>query len=300
MNPADEDHWTYEKLIVNPVNITMKIGDKEVKFWVDTINIPYGENEFIEDAQRELVKIAYKDRPDLYRRYVEGKFSFIQVGEAVTPEYNERLHRSEYNLNPSPDLSTFRFWDGGLNPTCVSMQITPRGRFFFTDCVRGENIGVKQLIRTQIKPLIKERYSKIKKWRDIGDPSMMNREQSDSSQTAAEVINKELNAAFERGEIGWASRREVMKEIFNRMVDGSPQVQISRHLGNMHRCFRGGWHYHRDAGGRILRDKAVKDIHSHIGDAVGYGIAKIRLLPRMQDRLKRVKKANERRHGRMM
>jgi hypothetical protein len=289
MNPADEDHWTYKRLIFDPIN------SKGVT--TEVFHIPYGSNWILKDDQRELVKQSYKDSPDLYERYVRGNFSFIQFGEAVTPEYNENIHRSLDVFTPDPTREVFRFWDGGLNPTCVFMQISPRGRMLFMDTVRGENMGVKQLIETKLIPLINDRYRDVKQWRDIGDPSMAQREQSDSSQTAADVINASLGAAFEPGEKSWQNRREAMKEMFNRMIDGKPMFQLSRHDSVLHRCFRGGWHYSKDPSGRIMRDKPVKDLHSHPGDAVSHGIARILLRPRMLDRLARIKQITKAKWG---
>jgi hypothetical protein len=281
MNPADEDHWTYHKLVLDPIQ------DERTK--TEVYNIPYGSNWIIEDWQRDLVKQAYRDRPDLYDRYVRGKFSFVQLGEAVTPEYNERIHRALTVIDPDPDLETFRLWDGGLNPTCCFMQMTPRGRMVFLDTLRGENMGVKQLIHTKVLPLVNHRYKDVKEWRDIGDPSMANREQSDSSQNAADVINQELNASFEKGEKSWENRREALKEMLNRNVDGEPMFQLSRNDVILHRCFRGGWHYGRDNSGNIIRDKPRKDLHSHPGDAVSHGVARIILRPKMLDRMRKIK-----------
>jgi hypothetical protein len=283
MNPADEDHWTWHKLIGDPIN------DEHTR--TEVFNIPYGSNWILEDWQRDLVKLAYKDRPDLYDRYVKGKFSFVQLGEAVTPEYNEKIHRSGMILMPDKDYETFRMWDGGLNPTCVLVQMTPRGRLLFLDTIRGENIGMKQLIQTRILPIMNGKYRDVTKWRDIGDPSLANREQSDSSQNAADVINTELNTSFERGEKDWNNRREALKEMFNRNVDGEPMVQLSHSDTILHRCFRGGWHYGRDNSGNIIRDKPRKDLHSHPGDAVSHGIAKIIMRPKMVDRMRRMREA---------
>jgi hypothetical protein len=126
---------------------------------------------------------------------------------------------------------------------------------------------------------------------------MMNREQSDSSQTAADVINTELGASFERGEKSWNNRREAFKELLNRNVGGEPMFQLTKEDYILHRCLRGGWHYRKDNSGRVIRDKAYKDIHSHPGDAVSHGIAKILLRPKIIDKLKRLKKANLRRLG---
>lgn len=287
MNPADEDHWTWHKLIGDPIN------DERTK--TEVFNIPYGSNWIIENWQRDLVKQAYRDRPDLYDRYVRGKFSFVQLGEAVTPEYNDKIHRSDHYIPADSALETFRFWDGGLNPTCVIMQMSPRGRMLFLDTLRGENIGVKQLIQTQVIPLINDKYKDVTKWRDIGDPSMANREQSDSSQNAADVINSELNASFERGEKSWENRRESVKEMLNRNIDGEPMFLLSRNDVILHRCLRGGWHYSRNNSGQLMKDKATKDVHSHPGDAVSHGVARIIMRPKMLDRMKRLREAAKKR-----
>jgi hypothetical protein len=155
------------------------------------------------------------------------------------------------------------------------MQITPRGRAFITDTLRGENMGMKQFIQSKVKPLLGIRYHTIDRWRDIGDASLANREQSDSSQTAAGIIDDELGTQFEKGEMGWEVRREAVKEILSRLVDGEPMLQLSKHEGILHRALRGGWHYHKDISGKVLRDIPVKDLHSHPADAFSHGIARI-------------------------
>ena len=284
MNPASEDHWTYHRLFEDPHN------DEFVQ--TEIINIPYGENRHITTPQREVVKRAFKDRPDLYKRYVEGKFSFVMTGEAVTPEYKEDYHYSQKVLYPMPNIEVFRFWDGGLNPACVFCQITPSGKLHFLDTMQGENMGVRQLIQSKVKPLILRRYSQIKEWRDIGDPSMANREQSDSSQSAAEIINEELNTTFELGEMDWQARRESVKEMLTRDL-----CLISKNDGILHRCFRGGWHYRKDASGKVLRDKPVKDMYSHPGDAVSHGLARILGVKKVSMMKERVKLHNLRMHG---
>ena len=284
MNPADEDHWTYNRLIENPMN------DRGVT--TEVIHIPYGENWVLKKEQREVVKMAYAHRPDLYARYVEGRFSFVAIGESVTPEYDEKKHRSRKMLNPMENVTVFRLWDGGLNPTCVFLQIMPSGVLHFLDTVRGENMGVKQLIQSKLKPLLMRRYDKVKDWRDIGDPSMANREQSDSSMSAAEIIHKDLDTVFEKGESNWENRREALKEMFSRDM-----CLISPHEGVLHRAFRGGWHYHKDAAGRVLKDKPVKDIHSHPGDAVSHGVARILLRPKINERLNKLKARNKELYG---
>lgn len=263
LNPASEEHWTYHRFIDDP------------QANMEVFRIPRGENKFLDEEERERVRRAYAHRPDLLARYDRGEFSFVTIGEAVMPEYNERYHRSEGKLDPIPKVAGIRFWDGGLYPSCVIAQLTPRGRLIVLDTLRGDNMGMKQFIQTQVKPLMLARYKDVPRWRDLGDPALDNREQSDSAVTAASIINGELGAAFEGGEAGWQARKEAMKELLNRMVDGEPMFQVSKHEGILHRALRGGWHYHKDNAGRIMRDKPVKDINSHPADALSHGIARI-------------------------
>ena len=134
---------------------------------------------------------------------------------------------------------------------------------------------MKQFIQSLVKPLLASRYNEITKWRDLGDPTLENTEQSDSSVSAATIINGELGAAFEGGEWGLGARIEAMQELLCRLVDGEPMFQTSKHEGMVHRALRGGWHFHKTTAGVVLRNEPVKDQHAAIGDALSHGIARI-------------------------
>ncbi|PNX47747.1 MAG: hypothetical protein BV459_03825 [Thermoplasmata archaeon M11B2D] len=273
MNPPEEDHWTYPEFYENPRFPNAMFPD----ITLEVIQMSYGENVTLTDIQRQMAKAAWANNPSLWQRFVEGKPAFTTVGAAVTSEYNEDTHRTkrDVKLDPMEGHPVFRFWDGGLNPTCLFMQITPRGYWHFLDTLRGENIGMKQLIRSRVKPLIATRYNKIVKWRDIGDPSLSNREQSDSDYTGARVIEEELGTHFENGTIHWEPRREAIKQALQWMIDGEPMIKLSWHEGILHRALRGGWHYRKTIAGKILKDKPEKDIHSHPGDSFSYGIERL-------------------------
>jgi hypothetical protein len=277
MNPADEEHWTYKKFVEAPINpIGMPITHPLLNLVTsETFNIPYKENEYLTDINRQTVIAAYMNRPELYQRYVEGKFAYVPMGVAVTPEYNEDLHRSKIAIEPIPGVKVWRMWDGGQNPTCVFVQLTPMGRVFILDTIRGDNMGMRQLIKTRINPLIASRYEKITEWGDTGDPNITSPEQSDSEQSAASIIQDELGASYEPGIAHWHPRRESVREVLTRMVDGHPMLQLSYNECVLHRALRGGWHYKKNNTGEVLKDKAVKDLHSHPGDAFSHGIAKL-------------------------
>jgi len=261
MNYPDEDHWSWIRF--------HEQGQGSL------FRIPRGENKHIDDDYRNNMAAALRNKPSMLARLVEGRPAQVTLGEAVTPEYKPDFHRSPVNLNPLKGVKVIRCWDGGLNPTCVFCQLTPRGRLFILDTLRGVNMGLTQLIESQVIPLITTRYKDIEHWQDMGDPAMNERESSDSTSIASAPINKLLSASFEAGESSWTARREAIKELLGRNVDGEAMLYLSKHEGILHRALNGGWHYHKDHTGQVLRDKPVKDLHSHPADALTHMVAKI-------------------------
>jgi hypothetical protein len=222
-------------------------------------------------------------RQDLLDRLVFGRPAHVQLGVAVTPEYHETFnggpwHRSDKTLDPMVNVPVFRFWDGDLHPSTVFAQITPRGKFIVTDTIRGLETGegMKQFIETQVKPLIANRYSKIEKWRDLGDPTLNDRDPSDSTQTAAGIIEKELNTHYEGGILRWGPRKEALKELLTKtLTSGEPMFVVSKHEKILHRSLSGGWHYNKSSSGKVSDEPDNADINSHPAAGLSHGLAKI-------------------------
>ncbi len=262
MNYPDEDHWTWQRFFIDE-DPTRRL-----------FRIPRGMNKHIDEQYRQNMYNALKNKPGLLARLVEGKPAHVYQGEAVTPEYSDR-HLAPIVLQPMKNVRLLRSWDGGLNPSCIIWQITPSGRVLILDSMRGENMGMKQFIETQVKPCVAEHYPTFKEWTDSGDPALNEREQSDSTLTAAQIINAELGASFEPGVSSWEQRRESIKELLNRQIDGEPMVLVSKRALILHQALAGGWHYHKTPTGAVLKDKPVKDKHSHPADAFCHHVAKI-------------------------
>lgn len=274
MNPAATDHWTYNLFIQNPLP------------GMEVFRIKKGENPHLSAADREARVFAFRNRPDLARRYDEGEFGAVWAGLGITPEFSELLHINHDRdtgvgrwLLPIPGIECIRLWDGGLNPTCVILQITPAGHLHFLDCVMGAGMGMRQMIRTRLKKVLaRPRYERITRWRDIGDPALNTRDQSDSDQRAAFVIEEELNTTFEKGVSDWDTRREGLKEMFYRNIDGQPMVRVNprvtegEEFNRILMAFSGGYQYPVNAAGQVSRDGPVKNEHSHVGDAISHGI----------------------------
>ncbi len=271
MNYPSEDHWTWVRFY------------EEESLDRALFRIPKGENEHVDNQYRENMAKSLAGRQDLLDRLVEGRPAHVQLGVAVTPEYHESYnggpwHRSDKNLDPMINLPVFRFWDGDLHPACVFAQITPRGKFMVTDTLRGieTGMGMKQFLDQQVKPLIQNRYSKIRQWRDLGDPTLRDRDPSDSSKTAAQMIEKELNTTYEGGVLRWGPRKEALKELLTRTLsDGEPMFVVSKHEKILHRSLSGGWHYDKSSTGKVSDEPDNRDPNSHPVSGLSHGIAKI-------------------------
>lgn len=268
-NPGDEDHWTFELAVSKPI---MR-PEYAPMIWTETINFPPGSNPSRTEQMEQATRAAYAKNKALWARYVDGKWAFVQIGEKVTPEYKDVIdsHAHHYTGKPIaviPGAMGFRSWDGGHWPTCILGQITPAGRMNITHCFRGEHIGMKQLIETQVRPVVNLQYAKVHDWIDTGDPSLVVGDDSDIEQSPARVIEKAFNTRYD-GASHWPAVIEPMKSALELSIDGRPYVQIGSEAEILHKALRGGWHYLTTNSGEVIRDKPVKDKHSHPGDCFG-------------------------------
>lgn len=238
-NNPDESHWTYQKF-VDP-------GTDGFKMW--QTSAPENEKHLPPDYYAKQ-RYFLRNRPDLVRRFVEGKFGFQQEGKAVTPEWNDLIHL-DVGLNPIRGQELVLLWDFGLNPTCIVTQITPMRLWFVLDALVGDGIGVDQLIKNEVKPLLADKYRGFS-WRHIGDPQGSMREQSNSEESAVRVIRRQLGGVWRPGPRSIQERVQPLRAVWHSL--------------------RGGWHHHVTRTGLTSGDP-VKDIHSHPGDAMGYGAA---------------------------
>lgn len=278
MNPPDADHWV--------LSVARRLRELAPhyrtlhRFPVQLFRIPKGENVFYAAARRVENRLALEatGRLDLIDRLVEGRVGQVQLGESVVPEYNDDLHVAS---EPLPILETeplIRLYDFGLTPSVVWTQVMPSGAWHLLGAIQGVNVGIEQLIETQLKPW-ESAYCPTHPagFRDIGDPSGRQREQSNSERTAALAVEARLHTTFEAGPVFWPERRDALRAVFSRLVRGHPMVVVDPEATLIRRALRGGWHYPKDGLGKITATveaaKRASGLHDHIGHALSYGAA---------------------------
>jgi hypothetical protein len=264
MNPADEAHWTYKRLLEEPaVDPDNPLITKAV------FRILPGENKYVSETSRQAVRSAYKNDAASLTRYAEGKFAAVYTGKKVTPEYNPESFLSKVALEPARGLIGFRSWDGWHSPTCSLGQITGSGRLVFLDTIHVENSDVRQLSKARILPLINSpRWKdKVKEWRDIGDFSMMIPDQSNRQESSSRAIETIFDTIFEPGPAKWEHMKLGIHNAFSFNINGLPAFVISPQERLIHRALSGAWHYPVDNSGQISSKLPDKNDASHVGDA---------------------------------
>jgi hypothetical protein len=276
-NNPDQTHWSFKRFVKpgTPPMARDKLPMQDLGFrcWQtrepeNVDNLPPGYYEAM--AQR------WKDRKDLLRRFVEGKFGFQSKGKSVTPEWNDDIHLAS-GLMPVKGLPLKLGWDGGHNPTCIISQVTPLGDWLVLDSFVGEGIGMYELIEDVVKPRILERYPWVPKiplqaLRHTGDPNLETGSEATTTQqlsSAHKVILSELGGIWTPGPVDIEGRVDPLRGVLRKTRDGRGLMMVDRdNAEHVWYALRGGWHYRITRGGVV--GSIVKDEHSHPGDATGY------------------------------
>lgn len=259
-NNPDETHWTYRRFI-DPGTEGFRVHQPHTP--ENEKNLP---DNYYADMRRMLAH-----RPDLVRRFVDGEFGFQSIGKAVTPQWSDKLHLA-IGLVPIPRVPLVLLWDFGHNPTCIVTQKTPMGSWNILDAIVGEGIGVEELIMDEVRPLLQTKYRGYS-WSHIGDPQGKQREQTSIKRSAVSFLKRELGGSWRDGPVGQDARFEPLRAVLSRNINGRGLVQVDRtNAKAVWLALRGGWHYHVARTGTISGEPK-KDIHSHPGDAMGYGAA---------------------------
>lgn len=255
-NNPDETHWTYRRFV--------EPGTEGFSVWQP--NTPENEKNLPAGYYADLRRLL-SNNPSLVDRFVEGRYGFQQIGRPVTPEWNDDVHLAT-GLYPVKGSELILCWDFGLNPTCIITQVTPLRHWLILEAYVGEDEGIEELITRQIKSLLNDRYRGYR-IRHVGDPNGTMREQSSSARSAVRVLLKELGGSFRKGPKDIQERIIPLRSALRQQN----LVMVDRTLARpIWQALRGGWHYKISTNG-ITSSQPEKNIHSHPGDALGYGAA---------------------------
>ncbi|MEN6420779.1 MAG: hypothetical protein ABFD76_02435 [Smithella sp.] len=217
-----------------------------------------------------LAKDYYKTlaigKNDQYVRvYIEGKYGYMQEGKLVIEQFNDNVHIALSIIRPMEDRPLICGMDFGLNPSLLLGQITPRGKLLIIDEFVSDKMGLEQFMNNVFLPQMRMNYFGVALQGGYGDPSGINRSQTDES-TCYEVLR---DIGFEQilpcPTNALIPRVAAVESFLTKMIDGEPGVVISPKCVMLRKGLNGGYHRQRIAGTtNEYSDQPFKNIYSHI------------------------------------
>lgn len=289
-NPPDSDHWWHDLSEKNkitgrfPWNFfrqpggVLEVNPKELpenpeangfvfsgaKWWM--VN-PNAENKLHLPSGYYEQLLGGKNA-DWIRCYGEGKFTFVQEGRPVWPEYDDELMSGDAEYDPEYPLQIGV--DFGLTPAAIFGQRTAGGSWRIIDELVTFNMGLERFGQ-ELLATIAARYDKAEViiW---GDPAGNKRDEI-YEVTAFDHLRSIGFKANPTDSNAFGVRREAAASPMNRLVSGKPGLMINKKCNRLRKSLAGGYFFKRQslgAGQERYKDMPVKNEHSHCGDAFGY------------------------------
>jgi hypothetical protein len=205
---------------------------------------------------------------DWIRCYVQNKYTYVQEGKPVWPEYDDQLMAAD--IEPDPSYPIHIGLDFGLTPAACIGQKTPNGQWRILHEIVTFDMGLERFGQM----LITELNTRFPKYEVFiwGDPAGMARDAIFEVTSFDHLKTLGLRAQPTPSN-DFKVRREAGAAPMNRMVMGKPGILVARHCKMIRKALSGGYCFKRVAasgGGERFKDAPDKGPHSHIGDAYGY------------------------------
>lgn len=278
-NPCDDDHWYYKlaeeerpeawEFFRQPGGL-YKEGE-EYKPNPDAeniLNLPDGHNYYLRQLPSK--------NDDWINVFLLGNYGSTRDGKPVYPEFNDKVHTLDKNVEAERGLPLVLGWDFGLTPACVIMQVSARGKVIILDELVSEDMGIRQFANEVVKPHLVTKYGGFQ-WFSAGDPAGNIRAQTDERTCLQELL--EAGIATEPAPTNdFIPRREAVAFFLTRMADGQPAFALNPRCTWLRKGFLGRYKYERlkTSGPARYKDRPVKDMTSHIQDALQYACLRVR------------------------
>lgn len=279
-NPCDDDHWYY------------KLAEEERPTEWEFFRQPGGlmrdaEGNYSPNPDAENVfnlpggysyyqqQVPSKSE-DWINVFLLGNYGSTKDGKPVYPEYNDKVHCLSKNVEGERGLPIVLGWDFGLTPACVILQVTGRGKIIILDELVSEDMGIRQFANDIVKPVLMNKYNGFQ-IHSAGDPAGNIRAQTDERTCLQELLEAGIYTE-PAATNDFIPRRESVAFFMTRMMDGEPAFLLNPRCTNLRKGFLGRYKFERvkASGTARYKDRPVKDIYSHIQDALQYACLKVR------------------------
>lgn len=199
-----------------------------------------------------------------------NEYGTVIDGQPIYEEqWNDTIHVSE-SITVIEEHPIGIGLDFGLTPAAVIGQETPNGSIHILDEIVGTGMGIKQFVKTALRPLLNAKYKKCP-WNFVGDPSGNRRADTDEEtvfKVLADLGMPPEAANSNDPDIRW----EAVRDILQQLRDGKPAFKLHKRCKIVRKGFNGGYRLKRVqvTGEARFHTKADKNKYSHPHDALQY------------------------------
>jgi hypothetical protein len=227
------------------------------------------ENTFLPAAYYENIEDAYRDRPEMKKRYVDGEWGSVFDGKPVFGnEFAWDLHVAKEHLVPAPSVPIHRGWDFGLTPACIIGQVHPSGKVLLLRELWSDDMGIDEFADT-VNDFCRREYGPETTYEDVGDPAGHARSMTDE-RSCYDILSSKGIYAVEAETNALLPRLEAVKRQLAKNPKGKAKVQIDPRCLRLIDGFSGGYKYKERGNAGTHADQPDKNKYSHIMDATEY------------------------------
>jgi len=255
-NPCDTEHWLYKMFVMDPL--------PDHVYWRQSAR----ENPHLHDSYYDELASAYRDRPELKRRYVDGEWGAIFSGKPVYgQEFAWDFHVAKEHIVPVQGLTIHRGWDFGLTPACIITQSHPNGTWNILRELWSDDMGIDEFGDAVVDFCNREFQGFL--YEDVGDPAGRSRAQTDEKSCMDILATKGIwcREALTNAII---PRLESVKRRLTKSYKGRPRLLIDPRCKRLIDGFSGGYRFSERGNTGTFGDSPEKNQYSHIHDALMY------------------------------
>lgn len=280
-NPPSNRHWIYQifekerpegfKIYKMPPAL---IKDEAGK-WQNNPNADYLW-QVAEEGQepRYWLDLAKGATEEYIRVSLCGEYGVLEDGRAIHPEYNDRLHYVDRDIEAKDDIEIGLGWDFGNTPACAVVQLFSTGELVVIDEFWTEYMSLREFAQNIVIPQLDSKYPW---WREnyisYHDPSGSS--MNENGGNSASILGESGVISYPASTNDPVMRRDSLKYFLTRMPGGNPGFQVSGKAAMIREGLMGKFKYKLIkstalSDSKAYEEKPDKNLHSHICEALEY------------------------------
>lgn len=206
--------------------------------------------------------------PDWINVYILNNYGQVRTGKPVYPEYVDEDNVSKKFLSPLFGVELVIGMDQGLSPAAAFCQLSPTGELLILEEIVEEDCSIRKFCEDRLKPLLRTKYKKYaNNYVIVIDPAALQRSQNDAK--AATDILREAGLHYKIARTNSIVARHDAVVYFLRKKKG---LLLSPNCNYLRKGFISEYKYDELRGNSrgLFKEKPLKNIYSHIHDALQY------------------------------